>query len=202
MSSSDAPEVEEAVTVDRVRRPPDRTGEDRAPRGDPREGPALGRLGDHRRTQERRNERSSSERGEEPERRQDGAVEHEGERESACKRGEAPHERGGERNPEGRRAAEGAHEDPSGHEEHAGGSGGQPETEPEPVRGQQAAEDEGGRRGGDEPEEEHARADPARPGAVDLHGDAHGSQPRASSASAPACMQMPPRARTSSMNCR
>ena len=70
-------------------------------------------------------------------------------------------ERGGEGDAEGSRAAERAHEDSSGQEEHAGRGGRQPEREPEPVLREQATEDKGSGSRGNERQEARGRAEPA-----------------------------------------
>src|SRR6266536_1430920 len=78
---ADAREMEETVAVDRVRRPPDGTGEHGAAEGNAPEGHSLYPLRGHRRPENSRNERSRGKAGEQPERRVDGAVEGESQRE-------------------------------------------------------------------------------------------------------------------------
>src|SRR6266545_6536381 len=199
---TDAPEMEETVAVDRVCRPPDGTGEHRAAEGDTTEGHLLCSLRGHGSPEDSRNKRSRGKAGEQPERRVDGAVEGESQRERAGERGEAPCKRGCDRDAEGGRASERPDEDSAGDEEHARSRRRQPEHETRPMRGQEPAQPQ--RRGCrcDEKQEERGRAHPAEAGAIDPHLRAHDSHCSASSASVPAWTQTPPRARTSSMKRR
>ena len=91
---------------------------------------------------------------------------------------------------------------PPGQEERAGRGGRQPEREPErraPGAGDQG---QGQRSRGNERQEARGRAEPVHTPAVGPHRHAHDSHSCASSASVPACMQMPPRAPTPSRNRR
>ena len=197
-----AAEMEEPVAVDRVRRPPHRAPEQRRRAGNARDRDALAPLRGDRRSEESRHEADAREPDQQPERRLDRPFDREGQRERARDGGEAPRERGGDRDAEGVRPAECPHEDPAGNEHDTGRRRRKPKDEAQAMRRERPAEEQRRRRREHERQEERGRGDASRSDAVDLHRLAHDSHSRASSASAPARRQAPPRERTPSITRR
>ena len=199
----DPSQVEQPVAVDRARRPPDRAREDRPSRGDAGNGPALGRLGGE---QARAAGPARAQTTEKPASSQS-VVSIVPSKANVSARAPARATRlhtneAATATPKAAGRPRARAEDSAGTSTTQAAAAASRSESAGPCAGNKRARPRVAGAASNQRQEERGGADPARPRTVGPHRHAHDSHSSASSASVPACTQMPPRARTSSMNRR